>query len=158
NHLLHEVRLRAADTALPELKFVIMDFRRVTGLDASAIFSLNKVQQLARKNGFHLVMTQVSPQIVSQMEQGGLSGARSDQIMMFPDLDHALECCEDRLLAAGNGKRNGDSRHLEDHLKEAWPPGVEPRSLIPYLERLEIPGATHLIRQSEKSESLYFIE
>src|SRR4029077_16366220 len=30
--------------------------------------------------------------------------------------------------------------------------------LLPYLERLELPAATHLIRQSEQSESLYFVE
>jgi SulP family sulfate permease len=158
NLLLHEVRLRASDAKLPTLKFVIMDFRRVTGLDASAIFSLNKVRLLASKQGFRLLMTQVSAQITSQLEQGGLSPARGDLFQLFPDLDHALEWCEDRVLAAGNGHVHQNSNQLEDQLKESWPPGAEPRSLLPYLERLEVPVSTHLIRQSEKSESLYFIE
>jgi SulP family sulfate permease len=158
NHLLHEVRLRAIDTKLPALGFVIMDFRRVTGLDASAIFSLNKVLQLARKQGFCLLMTQVSSQIVSQLEQGGLVASRGDLFKLLPDLDHALEWCEDRLLAAGKGNGNGHLVHLEDQLKEAWPAEVETRWLMPYLERLEVPSATHLIRQSEQSESLYFVE
>jgi SulP family sulfate permease len=158
NHLLHEVRLRATDASLPALKFVIMDFRRVTGLDASAIFSLSKVQHLARNQGFRLLMTQVSREIVSQLEQGGLNGAHGDLFKVLPDLDHALEWCEDRLLASANGKTNGHQVHLEEQLKEAWPAGVDAGWLIPYLQRLEIPSATHLIRQSEQSESLYFIE
>ena len=61
NHLLHKVRLRANDPQLPPLKFAILDFRRVTGLDSSAIFSLSKVKQLAARQGFALLMSQVSP-------------------------------------------------------------------------------------------------
>src|SRR5262249_34519560 len=57
NHLLHEVRERLADKAAPALKYVIFDFRRVTGLDSSAIISLGKVQQLAYKERFSLIMS-----------------------------------------------------------------------------------------------------
>ena len=160
NHLLHEVRLRVTATNLPPLKFVVMDFRRVTGLDASAIFSLNKAQLLGRKHGFGLLMSQVDPEIASQLAEGGLAANGSDLFQIVPDLDRAMEWCEDRLLAAGNGNgsSNGHSRRLEEQLQDSWPAEVEARCLLPYLERLEIPAATHLIRQSEQSESLYFVE
>jgi SulP family sulfate permease len=160
NHLLNEVRMRATAAGLPRLRFVIMDFRRVTGLDASAIFSLNKVQGLARKQGFCLLTTQVSNEIAAQFKQGGLVPSDRDSFQLLPDLDHGLEWCEDRLLAAGNGngKANGHAHHLEEQLSEAWPAEIEARRLMPYLERLEVPPATHLIRQSEQSESLYFVE
>jgi SulP family sulfate permease len=158
NHLLHEVRLRKTDIGLPTLKFVIMDFRRVTGLDSSAIFSLRKVHQLARKEGFSLLMSQVSPSIVAYLEKGGLSPNHDDLFKLLPDLDHALEWCEERVLAAGNGERNGEPLHVAEQLKDAWPAAAEPRLLMPYLERLEVPAATHLIRQAEQAESLYFIE
>jgi SulP family sulfate permease len=158
NHLLHEVRLRAIDPALPTLKFTILDFRRISGLDSSAIFSLSKVQHLARKQGFSVLMCQVSPEITSQIENGGLHANRDDSLITLPDLDHALEWCENSLLAGRNEKPNGASHRLEEQLKESWPAGVEPRRLKPYLERLEVPAATQLIRQSERSESLFFIE
>jgi SulP family sulfate permease len=158
NHLLHKVRLRAIDPQLPPLKFAILDFRRVTGLDSSAIFSLSKVKQLAAKQGFALLMSQVSPQIVSQIETSGLRVNQDDSLILSPDLDHALEWCEGRLLASGSAKENGDMVHLAEQLKDSWPAGAEPLRLMPYLERLEISAATHLIRQSERSEALYFIE
>jgi SulP family sulfate permease len=158
NHLLHEVRLRAGDPQLPPLKFAVLDFRRVTGLDSSAIFSLSKVKQLAAKQGFALLMSQVSPQIVSQIEKSGLRVNQDDSLMLCPDLDHSLEWCEGRLLASGSVKQNGDTVHLAEQLKESWPGGAEPLRLMPYLERMEVSAATHLIRQSERSESLYFIE
>jgi SulP family sulfate permease len=157
NHLLHEVRVRAVDAAQAPLKFVIMDFRRVTGLDASAIFSLNKVQHLARKQGFALLLSQVSPELKTQFQQGGLTGLAEGACKIMPDLDCALESCEDRLLAIGNGHKNGHGQ-LEHQLQHAWPDGVNAQGILPYLERLEVPAATHLIRQSEQSESLYFVE
>jgi SulP family sulfate permease len=61
NHLLKEVRTRAADTALPPLRFVLMEFRRVTGIDSSAVFSLWKVHQIACRSlggRMHRLMTQ----------------------------------------------------------------------------------------------------
>jgi SulP family sulfate permease len=158
NHLLHEVRVRAVDAAQAPLKFVIMDFRRVTGLDASAIFSLNKVQHLARKQGFALLLSQVSPELKTQFQQGGLTGLAEGACKIMPDLDCALESCEDRLLAMGNGHKNGHGAQLEHQLQHAWPDGVNAQGILPYLERLEVPAATHLIRQSEQSESLYFVE
>jgi SulP family sulfate permease len=158
NHLLHEVRVRANDASQAQLKFVIMDFRRVTGLDASAIFSLNKVQNLARKQGFILLLSQVSPELITQFKQGGLTGFAEGDCKIMPDLDCALELCEDRLLAMGNGHKPGHSRQLEHQLQDAWPDGIKAQSILPYLERIEVPAATHLIRQSEQSESLYFVE
>jgi SulP family sulfate permease len=158
NHLLHEVRLRAVDTTTPALKFVILDFQRVSGLDSSAIFSLSKVQHLARKQGFTLQMCHVAPEIALQIENGGLHANRDDTLIALPDLDHALETCENRLLADRPAKTNGNSHRLEEQLKESWPAGVEPGQLKPYLERLELPAATEFIRQSERSASLFFIE
>ena len=158
NHLLHEVRTRAMEKGLAQLKFVILDFRRVTGLDASAIFSLSKVQNLASKQGFSLLLSQVSPQLIAQFDQGGLNDLHGGAYKLMPDLDCALEWCEDRLLAAGNGGSNGQHLHLEDQLKDAWPAGIQAQGMLPYLERLELPAATHLIRQAEQSEALYFVE
>jgi SulP family sulfate permease len=157
NHLLHEVRVRAEDASQPAPKFVIFDFRRVSGLDSSAIFSLSKVRHLAKKDNFELIMTDVSQQILKQFEKGGLLAKDEMAITILPDLDRALELCESSLLK-GREAQNGHSKRLEEHLRELWPAEIEPRRILPYLERLDLPTNTHLIRQSEQSKSLYFIE
>jgi SulP family sulfate permease len=157
NHILHEVRARAEDKSLPPLQFIILDLQRVTGLDSSAIFSLTKVQLLARKLDFSLLITAVAPEIASQFERGGLTAQRDQRLQLLPDLDRALEWCEDRLLA-NQTLRDAAPGPLSEQLKDVWPAEVEPKRLLPYLERVEVPAATHLIRQSERSESLYFIE
>jgi len=157
-HLHQQVRERANDAGRQSLRFAILDFRRVSGLDSSAVFSLSKVHQLARKLGFTLIMTQVNPEITRQLALGGLRPPDFPSFRMFPDLDHALEWCENLLLATGPHEPNGHDASLAGQLKELWPPEVHPDRLMPYLERQEVAAGTHLIRQAELSESLYFVE
>jgi SulP family sulfate permease len=156
--LLNGVRARAADTSQASLRFVIMDFRRVTGIDSSAVFSLWKVHQLARKLGFSLVMTQVAPQLEKQLAIGGLRPAEFPSFRLFPDLDHALEWCESLLLASWADRADGESKQLREQLQDLWPESVSVNRLLTYLEPQKVGEGTHLIRQSDRSECLYFIE
>src|SRR5262249_4767261 len=110
------------------------------------------------RNGFTLLMTHVSNEIARQVSGGGMRTASEGAFELMPDLDHALEWCEEHLLASAKGKSNGHVVALAERLKEAWPAAVEPAGLLPYLERLEVPASTHLIHQSEQFEALYFIE
>ena len=158
DHLLHEVRMRVRDTQLPPLKFVVLDLRHVSGLDSSAVFSLSKVEQLGRKMDFVLLMTHVPAEIAGQLASGGMRAQAGGTFQLLPDLDRALEWCEEHLLASGIGEASTHSLQLAEQLRDAWSTAVEPARLLPYLDRLEVPAKTHLIRQSEQSESLYFIE
>jgi SulP family sulfate permease len=156
--LLQEVQARATDGAIQRLRFVIMDFRRVSGLDSSAAFSLWKVYQLGNKLGFTLIMSQVRPDILKQLEMGGLRQKELSNYLIFPDLDHSLEWCERSLLNDVERQQNGAALHLAEQLNDMWPKGINAERLLPYLERKEIPKSTHLIRQSEVSQCLYFVE
>jgi SulP family sulfate permease len=157
NHLLQEVKERAADLGPNRLRFVVMDFRRVTGIDSSAVFSLGKVHQLAQRLGFTLMMTQVSPEIEKLLVIGGLRQTSFPSFRLFPDLDHGLEWCE-RLLLKGLNASENEANNLCQQLREIWPVHVPPERLLPYLERDSVGKDTYLIRQGDRSECLYFIE
>jgi SulP family sulfate permease len=158
NHLLQEVKARAADLGPNRMRFVVMDFRRVSGIDSSAVFSLGKVHQLAQRLGFTLIMTQVSPEIERLLVISGLRQMSSGSFRLFPDLDHGLEWCERLLLSNSSGLENLAQRRLCDQLREIWPSQVAPERLLGYLERESVGKGTYLIRQGERSECLYFIE
>src|SRR5262249_16784161 len=96
--LLHEVRTRANNKSLQEPRFVILDFRGVSGLDSSAVFSLWKVYQLGRKLEFTLIMAHMRLDIRQQLEMGGLREDELPAYHVFADLDHSLEWCEHLLL------------------------------------------------------------
>jgi SulP family sulfate permease len=156
--VLQEVRLRALDTSIQPLRFVIIDFRRVTGLDSSAVFSLWKVHQLSRKLDFTLLMSHVEPAILRQLEMGGLRQSELEHFLVQQDLDHAMEYCEAQLLLERDPTQNGRHLLLTDQLRQIWPTEVSPDRLLLYLEKKYIPKGDHLIRQSEISECMYFIE
>jgi SulP family sulfate permease len=158
NHLLMVVRARAVESTRLPLRYVVMDFRRVTGLDSSAILSLCKVEQLAERLGFVLVMTQLNPEILMQIEVSGFRAHNKNSLITFPDLDHGLEWCENQILRGEDGALNGHSTNLAEQLNELWPTEMDAAHLLPYLERSEVPEGVHLIRQSDMADALYFIE
>ena len=94
NGLLERIRERV-DTAPP--RFLLMDLRRVTGVDASAVVSFVKVIHLAEANGFELVLAGASDSVRTQLERGGVVAAEG-VVRFEPDLDRGLQRCEDVLL------------------------------------------------------------
>ena len=158
NTLLHSIRVRADNPDLPPLKCVVLDFRRVTGLDSSATLSLFKIGRLARKVGFQVVLTQVPEEIQDQLRRGLQLEDTSTWLRFLSDLDHGLEWWENRILAEHGV--DGETAHisLRDQLTQHWP---NPGTLAPFLERLErrvLKESKYLIRQGDFADELYFIE
>ena len=147
--LLEQIRARALD---PEtaLRFMILDFRRVTGLDSSAVLSFTKVVQLAGVAGFELIFVSVPAEIRAQLEAGGI--VRPDLPVSFEaDLDRGVQRAEDALLQSGSdgaAAKAGGIELPEDDLVR----------LGPYLEPLEIEAGTVLIRQGDPSDELFLLD
>src|SRR5262249_31350953 len=120
NSLLNSIRARVEDERLPRLGCVILDFRRVSGLDSSAALSLAKAGQLARKADFHLLLTEVPEDMQRHLERGFVRDERAVAPKFFPDLDHALEWWEESTLAE-YGVREQEKFSLRLQLKASWP-------------------------------------
>jgi SulP family sulfate permease len=156
-HVFEEIRERAAAADRLPLKFVVLDFRRVTGLDSSAVFSLRKAEQLARQRGFVLALCQAGPELLAEFQAAKAPAGGGACLRLYPDLDHGLEACENALLQAAPAG-DGPALTLVGQWTELWPEGTGLAGLLPYLERREIAADAHLIRQAENSSGLFFIE
>jgi SulP family sulfate permease len=190
NRLLEQVRhivlnrqnLRAANHS--STRFIILDFRRVSGLDASAVLSFVKIKQLAQAQGLLLVFTHLSSRIQRQMEKEVLTAADQGCWRVEPDLDHGVEWCEEQIIQTLNeaglaARTRSAKQELEvflPHSKrivsvldllveekaevaeaaQAAAPSVE--NLAQYLERLDVEAGYVLIQQGEPTRGLYFIE
>jgi SulP family sulfate permease len=144
--LLERIRKRVEGGSL---RFLLVDLRRVTGMDSSAVMSFRKVAQLAEANGFELVFSGAPVLVRTQLQLGGV--VSSNGVVRFePDLDHGLQRCEDALLVgvahvpAPDGP--GDARA-----------GL-PAGLVAYLERRAVPEGTVLIRQGDPPDDLFVLE
>src|SRR5262249_28161395 len=95
---LSDIRERLQKPDMQRLEFVILDFRRVHGLDSSAVLALRKLLQQAEAFNFTLIFCSVSPEIASQMSGAGFPLGSNGRFIVHRDRDHALEWCENRLI------------------------------------------------------------
>ncbi|HEX2069445.1 MAG TPA: SulP family inorganic anion transporter, partial [Actinomycetota bacterium] len=109
------------------LRFLVIDLRRVTGMDSSAVLSFRKAAQLAEANRFDLVLTGVPDRVRKQLERGGV--VESEVVRFEPDLDRGLQRSEEGLLRDAAAAAPADVSEALD--------GLLPR-LSPYLERREL--------------------
>ncbi|HEU4355678.1 MAG TPA: cyclic nucleotide-binding domain-containing protein [Actinomycetota bacterium] len=129
------------------LSFVVIDLRRVTGVDSSAVATLAKMLRLAQTHGFQVVLTGASGPVRAGLERGGVR--ETEGIVRFaPDLDRGLQWCEDALL--GTAAETAVETDLDG--QGGLPPGV-----VPYLERISVPAGAVLIRQDEPPGDVYVL-
>ncbi len=155
DNLFQQVRRRTAAPELDALSFAVLDFRQVSGLDSSAVLSFVKMKQLAESQGLVLVLAHCSEEIRRQLEKGGL--ADDERIRSFPELDRAVEWCENQILLAEGVGLEGEVRPLEELLAEALP-GLDPALMARYFERQEVGEGHYLMRQGDPPDDLFFVE
>ena len=156
NSVLEHVRARVHDANQEPLLFLILDFRRVTGLDSSAMFSLTKVKDLADTHDFTLAFTHLSDEARGELERNGL--VIDERIRFFADLDHGLEWCEEQLLAVTLVTAKLIPFVLEYQLAELGFKKADGTKLRAYLEKIQLKEGEYLIHQGEPFHDLYFIE
>jgi SulP family sulfate permease len=157
--ILEKIRLRINDQKQGPLKFIILDFQRVTRVDTSAVFGITRLKQLTGADNILMVWTQVAAEIVTQMERGGLHDQSDESFIIKPTLDEGVEWCENKILATqGMNDLTGFIERVESQLKRVVPglQGVD--RLMKYLERRDVKVGEYLMKQDDPSEEMYFVE
>lgn len=157
NVVLERIRARLSDDTGPEVRFVVLDFRRVNGLDTSAAMSFIKAKQLTEALGITLLLTNVTEEIQRQFEVSGLSEDEGG-LRVFTDLDHGLEWCENQLLEIGMVTMMIMPTTLRAQLTSGGFSKDDTARLTEFLEKTQFEQGEHLIRQGEQADDLFFIE
>ncbi|MFW6182424.1 MAG: SLC26A/SulP transporter family protein [Chloroflexota bacterium] len=154
DRLLARVRRRLEQGSPP--RFLLLDFRRITGIDSTALWSFRRMRQLAQAQGTNLVLSDVAPPIRRQLAGSDLF---DENAPVFADLDRACEWCEEQLLAELDepaAHSHGDPLRQELLRILDWPEVVE--RLLAYFERREVAQGEYLMRQGDAPDVLYLIE
>jgi len=157
NALLEQLRARITDGTQPQVRFIILDFRRVSGLDSSALISFVKGRQLATAQGITLLLTNASERIRHQFELAEFANDKAT-VRFFSDLDHGLEWCEDQLLEIEQIADVILPVTLPEQLEDSGLKKIDTIRLLRYLEKVQVEEGQYLIRQGEEADDLYFIE
>jgi SulP family sulfate permease len=140
------------------IRFILFDFRRVTGLDGSAEIALIKILRLARSSGAELVLTGLSPDFQHRIVRAFSEEAGMERVRFFPDLDHGIEWSEERLLASRHVPSTEEPQPLHTFLRSIFSKPSRVKKLMRYLEKREVDRDHYLIRQGDEARHLYFIE
>lgn len=164
NYLLSRVRDRAqgaSETAeAPQempVKYVVIDFRQVSGLDSSAVLAFSKILRLAHRHDFTVVLTNLHADYALSLEKGKGLDLSGDRCKTFPDLDRGLEWCEQQLLS-GHHSDLSPSADLATQLASLFLTPEQSRRFVAYLQPQDLPAGHPIFRPGEARADLYFIE
>jgi len=138
--------------------WVLIDMKRGSGIDASAINTLSRIKKLCDSYSVELILTAPSQQILHALKKANVLGGIQEGIDWFQDLDHGLEYCENELLAFHAGTLPREHHGIDSLLEAFTPAEQEARDrLLRYLKRQEWPPGSIIIQQGSPPVGLHFI-
>ena len=154
NRLLERIKLHLQSQNEISLKYLVFDFKQVTGVDSSTINSFNKLRILAELDNFQVLFCNLSPKIISQFEVEGLFTDSMDLFLKFDDLDHGMEWCEEQIISETTISSNKQKEEIDEIklFEEKF------ADLLIYFESKDINQNTTLIEQGNDPGGLYFIK
>jgi SulP family sulfate permease len=156
-NLLNRVRRRLHDSTQPRLRFLLLDFHRVSDLDISAVMSFTRMYQLAETNQLHLVLTECTAAIQKRLQRGGLVEGPDSLCRFFPTLDRGMEWCEGRLLSGDAAVTAGAPASLRTQLEKVFSE-TQIERFMRYLERMEFEQGQALITQGQPPDAMFFVD
>lgn len=159
--LLQHITQRLQSSAEKAVTYVILDFGHVTNLDSSSILSFSKLLQFTHTKRVSVLFASVNPGVTELLLEGKCIPERESPLFadtVFADLDHALGCCEDRVIAPTGPQLIERSSTFAEFFGALFErPELIPR-LMDYLERLEAKTGFVLFEEGAPSRNLYFVE
>jgi len=155
NQVLDQIRARLESTSdCKPPRFIILDFRLVSGIDSSAAFSFAKIKRLTQDLGILLVLTHSTPMMQKQLGRD----LPPDAVRYFADLDRGIEWCENEMISNFEDSNQGLAsgflfRQLAGSLSEN-----DLAVLKNYLKPRQVQAGECILCQGSPQSGLYMIE
>ncbi len=145
--------VKALLTRQPNCRFLVFDFRLVTGIDSSATHSFTQIKQAAAASGAQIVLVNLTPELERAFRTARFI---SDDVIVAADLDRALESCEQKIIEAYRAA--GDAaRTLRAWLADALGDAELADQLAGFCRRLDVAAGDVIARQGDTAASMHFI-
>jgi SulP family sulfate permease len=137
----------------PECRFLLFDFKLVTGIDSSAAYSFAQIKRAAADQGIKLVLVHLP-----FMAEKALRSSEfiSKDVLVAGELDRALEWCENEIIAQHQG-REQEEANLRDWFAQILGTEEDAVELIRRCNRLEVAADEIIVRAGEAADSMHFI-
>jgi SulP family sulfate permease len=137
----------------PGCRFLVFDFRLVTGIDSSAMHSFTQIKQAADEAGAQLVLVNMSGEIEHAFRARRFI---TGDVILADDLDRALESCENAVISAYRAEASGGET-LGDWLSHALGSAKLGEELAALCKRLKVEKDEVIAEQGAEARSMHFI-
>ena len=137
----------------PECRFLVFDFKLVTGIDSSAAYSFAQIKRTAHDRGIKLVLVHLPSAAEKALRS---SEFISDEVSIVSELDHALEWCENEIIAQHQGLEQEEAS-LRDWFTQILGAEHDAAALIDRCQRLEVDAGETIVRAGDPADSMHFI-
>jgi SulP family sulfate permease len=134
-------------------RFLVFDFRLVTGIDSSAMHSFLQIKKAAAGCGARLVLVHLTPQLEQTFRAVGLI---SPDTIVASELDRAVEACEEEIIAT-HRVESGDKKSLHTWLSQVLSSPDHAERLVERCRRLEVQAGDVIARQGHSADAMHFI-
>lgn len=134
---------------------VVVDFRQVTGADATALASLDALRHDAAARGVRLTFAEVPPPLARAFARRGLTPRAGSGFALASTLDAALEAAERRALAAAPAV--DPLATLTERLDALTADDLELMDLAIHLDRLEAAPGTRLLADADEAAGAVYL-
>ena len=135
---------------------ILLDLKRVTGMDISALNTFVQIRTLCELSGVKLIYSSVSLETRESLMMMDAVSMDEGEPLIFPDADYAVEYMEDVALQKyddGNGERS-----VADHLLGIFDDQQKVDILMNAMERIEVEEREHLFEQGDKDTGLFILD
>lgn len=153
-----EQRLSAA-SGKDTIRFLLLDFHLVSGLDSAAVESFSRLAETGRQYGVEIILAQVTPDVARTLSKSGLVLGGAAPVRIIKDIDTGLAECEFKILSGidpelAEARPRPIARQIEQYVGS----DADAETLARFLDRVELADQDVLVLQDSPSDELYFIE
>jgi sulfate permease, SulP family len=154
--IVDQVRDRAEHRG-KELRFVVMDFSRVSGCDSAAVSAFSSILNLASKHGFVLILAGMPAPVTRLFALSQAIFIDEDLVKILPDLDHAIEYCEEKIISEKGQARAAGGGDALSYLRAALGEGEAVDELARTFETITMKKGEYLIRRGDAADDVFVV-
>ena len=137
----------------PECRYLLFDFKLVTGVDSSAAYSFAQIKRSAADLGVELILVHLSAAAEKVLRSSDFVG---EGVTIIPELDHALEWCENEIIAQHQGLAQEEAS-LRDWFTAILDSEDDADTLIQRCQRIEVEAGEIIVQAGDPTDSMHFI-
>jgi len=137
----------------PECRYLLFDFKLVTGVDSSAAYSFAQIKRSAHDLGVELILVHLSAAAEKVLRSSDFVG---EGVTIIPELDRALEWCENEIIGQHQGLAQEEAS-LHDWFTRILDSEDDADRLIHRCQRIEVEAGEIILQAGDPADSMHFI-